>query len=549
MDPRPSVFAKWYHEYIATFLICMAQVLCQGSITMSLSTMNIVLESFDSVDTSKQVWFMGSFALTVGTFILVSGKLGDIFGLKFIFVIGWFWCTWTSLLVGFTVYVNVTFYIICRALQGIGFALLLPCGLGLLGTIYDGNSRKNLIFGLMGISGPIGATVGAIGAAAIAEFWWWPWCFWILSISCLIFGGLSYYYIPDREEMKNHGVRKVQSEEGNHIVLAEKSSIAQYSLEKLKIESRANNSADSNTSRLQETTTHRSEESSSKPRPRFDYLGSILGISGLILFNFVWNQGPVAGWGLAYIIALLIVSVILIVLFFIVELKVAVDPLLPRSIFNIKIGLVLLCIGLGWGSFGVWQFYYWQFLFNLREYSPIMASLTYVPFLIGGTAAGLLVSAIISLTKPSYIIAFSSLCFMAGCIMLSVSPIDQSYFRLTLGQQVILCWAMDLSFPAAAIILSNYLPLEHQGMAGSLVSTVINYSVSLFLGIGSTIEVETMLKVQDLWRSYQAALFFGIGVSGLGVVFAIVFIIIQRNDKVGTFEEAKSLLESESTFG
>ena len=55
--------------------------------------MNIILKSFDTIDSAKQVWFMGSYALTVGTFILISGKLGDLLGLKLIFVIGWIWTT------------------------------------------------------------------------------------------------------------------------------------------------------------------------------------------------------------------------------------------------------------------------------------------------------------------------------------------------------------------------------------------------------------------------------------------------------------------------
>lgn len=65
---------------------------------MSLSTMNAILKSFselrgEEVPQSQLVWFMGAFALTLGTFILISGRLGDLFGLKKIFVLGWFWAT------------------------------------------------------------------------------------------------------------------------------------------------------------------------------------------------------------------------------------------------------------------------------------------------------------------------------------------------------------------------------------------------------------------------------------------------------------------------
>jgi DHA2 family multidrug resistance protein-like MFS transporter len=174
------------------------------------------------------------------------------------------------------------------------------------------------------------------------------------------------------------------------------------------------------------------------PKFQFDFLGSSLGISGVILFNFVCNQGPVAGWNKAYIITLLVVAMLLIVAFLFVELKAAKYPSLPKSISTFKIGLILLCISLGWGSFGVWQYYYWQFMFNLRHYTPLYAALTYTPFLIRGTVISLQVSATTPIKEPSYIIFGSSLGLMCGCIVMSITPIDQSFFEITLDQQQVL---------------------------------------------------------------------------------------------------------------
>lgn len=478
LDPRPTIFTSSHHEIIVVTLICLAQFFTQAGITLSLSTMNIILKSFDTIDSAKQVWFMGSYALTVGTFILISGKLGDLLGLKLIFVIGWIWTTVFSAITGLSNYVSVEFFIICRALQGIGFALLIPCGMGILGNIYPNGERKNLVFGCVGANGPAGAFFGAFIVALIAQLWWWPWIFWLLSIGCVVLTIISMIYIPP--------------------------------------------------------ITHHKLESYSEFFKRIDPLGTLTVIIGLILFNFVWTQGPVVGWNTAYIIALLIIAVLLIVAFFIIELYIAKYPLVPKSVFNLKIGMVLACISCGWGSFGIWQYYYWNIILNLRKYTPIAGSLTYVPFLVMGIIAAIASSIIISHTKPSYIISFSTICFMVGCLMLSVTPIQQSYFRLTLGQMFILCWAMDMSFPAASIILSDYLPNHHQGMAGSLVSTVINYSVSLFLGMSSCVETEIKLSTHNVLLSYRSGLYFGIGVASLGIFCSLIFIFVQRNDSKGT---------------
>ncbi|KAI5966463.1 ATR1 [Candida pseudojiufengensis] len=444
---------------------------------MCLSTMNIILKDFENSNTSSAytTWFMGGYALTVGSFILVSGRIADLYGFKKIFNIGWIWIIVWSIISGFSFYTNsIIFFIICRAFQGIGFALILPTGLGILGHIYSNGERKNFVFGCVGANGPTGACVGALMAGVVAQTWWWPWIFWLLAIFSFILLILSIVYIPHFE-------------------------------------------GDTTGNRLQ----------------KLNIPGCIIGLAGLILMNFVWTQGPVVGWNKAYIIVLLVVSVLLIAAFFVYELKFTEFPLLPKSIFNIKIGLVLACMSFGWGSFGAWQFYYWNIILNLRNYTPIEGGLTYITFLVLGCIASLLASFIISHTKPSFIISFSTICFMVGCIMLSVTPIEQSFFRLTFGMQFILAWAMDLSFPTCCLILSDLMK-NNQGMAGSLVSTVVNYSVSLFLGMSTCVEIETYKHNQDQLSSYRAGLYFATGIAGLGVICSFIFIFVQRKDANGT---------------
>lgn len=49
-------------------------------------------------------------------------------------------------------------------------------------------------------------------------------------------------------------------------------------------------------------------------------------------------------------------------------------------------------------------------------------------------------------------------------------------------------FGMDMSFPAATVIMSNAVEKHHQGIAASLVNTVVNYSISLSLGFAGAIE-------------------------------------------------------------
>lgn len=228
----------------------------------------------------------------------------------------------------------------------------------------------------------------------------------------------------------------------------------------------------------------------------------------------------------------------------------AKHPLLPRGIFTFRVGLVLSCMGLGWGLFGVWQYYYWSFMLNLREYTPINTALTYIPLLVLGVFAALIVGFFISKRNAPYIIFFAMVGFMCGLIFLSILPIDQTFWRLSFGQMFLLTWGMDFSFPAASLILSDFLPKEHQGMAGSLVNTVVNYSVSLFLAIGSTVEIEVFEKTNDTLQSYRAAAYFGTGIAALSVVISIIFIFTEHgNDSLPEYhsDEVKESSSNEST--
>lgn len=91
-----------------------------------------------------------------------------------------------------------------------------------------------------------------------------------------------------------------------------------------------------------------------------------------------------------------------------------------------------------------------------------------------------------------------------------------------------------MSFPAATIILSEALPKEHQGLAASLVNTVINYSISIGLGIAGTVQsqISPGKSEQEILKGCRSAFYVGIGLSSLGVVVATMFILDEHRRHV-----------------
>jgi len=88
--------------------------------------------------------------------------------------------------------------------------------------------------------------------------------------------------------------------------------------------------------------------------PRFDYLGCVTGVVGLILINFALNQAPLVGWGTPYIYLLFISGVITTAFFIYAEFKLTDNPLVPVRGLQPQALLTLGCVAAGWASHGIW---------------------------------------------------------------------------------------------------------------------------------------------------------------------------------------------------
>jgi hypothetical protein len=98
----------------------------------------------------------------------------------------------------------------------------------------------------------------------------------------------------------------------------------------------------------------------------FDVVGTILLALGLGLFNFAWNQGPVAGWSQEYVWALLLVSVAAFGAFFVWERRMGNEALIPLVVMQKNNLFVFLSLWLGWMSLGG----YWYYMLALYVHPP-----------------------------------------------------------------------------------------------------------------------------------------------------------------------------------
>lgn len=401
---------------------------------------------------------------TLGTFVLPAGRLGDMYGHRTICLVGYAWYAIWSVIAGVSIYSGDILFSFSRGMQGIGPALVVPNALALVGAAYGASPRKNMIFALFGAAAPTGWVVGAVFSSILAQLAWWPWAYFALAFACIGMIGLTLLVVPASQRE-----RPVQLSE-------------------------------------------------------FDALGSATGVSGLVLFNFAWNQAAVVGWQEPYTYALLIVSILLLGAFAYVELSVSAHPLVPLRKMGGEAALALAVVGCGWASFGVWVYYLWRLIESLRGYSALAACAQNTPVAISGLIAALGTGFMLSHVKVPYVLLLSTLFFLTGQILIATVPVGQIYWAQTFVSIIVMPWGLDMSFPSGTILLSNSTPPEDQGVASSLVNTTVNYSISLGLGIAGTIIRQVNSNGMDVLAGYRGAWYFGIGLDGLAALIALYFV-------------------------
>ena len=284
--------------FIAT--ICMAMYTNQLGLGNTVGIVSIIGESFGLTTAGELSWLVAGYSLSIGTFILIAGRLGDEFGHKRMFVLGMGWYAIWSLIAGFAVYSTYILFIFARVFQGMGPATTLPNALAILGSAYSPGPRKNMAFAWFGGTAPFGAISGFAfgGLFALA---WWPWTFWSQGIALATLTAFSAWIIPNQhsEDLSAHK-------------------------------------------------TH-SEKLTSMDLP-----GCITGVSSLVLINFAWNQAVVVGWEQPYVYVCLILGALFAAAFFLIEVYWAENPIIPFSSFNVDIAFVFGCTATGWATFGIW---------------------------------------------------------------------------------------------------------------------------------------------------------------------------------------------------
>ena len=147
-----------------------------GSAVASLTAtvVNVALPTLASdlgAGSSGQKWVVNGYTLTLASFILIGGSLGDRFGRVRVYRVGVIWFAVASLLCA--VAWNVESLVAFRLLQGVGGALLAPGSLAIIESSLRRQDRGRGVGAWSGMTGVAGAVGPLLGGVLVTVSWRW----------------------------------------------------------------------------------------------------------------------------------------------------------------------------------------------------------------------------------------------------------------------------------------------------------------------------------------------------------------------------------------
>jgi MFS family permease len=139
-------------------------------------------------------WIPGALSLSGGSFLLLGGRLADLYGRKMLLS----WC-----LLGFSAWTLIAsfatekyLYFVSRGMQGFFSAGAIPAALGILGAAYPPSQRKNRVFATFSAGNPSGWVVGLIIGGFLTSYSSWRWGFRVIAIVTIIMTACAFIFVP-----------------------------------------------------------------------------------------------------------------------------------------------------------------------------------------------------------------------------------------------------------------------------------------------------------------------------------------------------------------
>lgn len=442
-------------------LLCTCGAQLMDNVFMT--SVNIALPAIQkdfSVGSADLQWLISAYTLTFGGFLLLAGVLSDRYGRKMIFCIGMATMSVWTLADGFAP--NFIALAIFRAMQGIGAAMTVPSAVGIISNYFVAKDRT-LALTAFGASGAVGFCLGLIFGGFLSSSLGWRYIFYLAVVITGVIGVLGWFCLP-KDRMEGH------------------------------------------------------------VRPKLDFVGAGLSTAGLILLSFVLSSGGQYGWGKAFIIVLLILSIAMIVGFTWVEKKVP-NPIMPLSLWKLD-NFAALWIG-GFVMYGGYQTSIYYVTLIAQEVNKLSAGQTAIRFLPMG-CTGFIFS--LGMSRALEHIN-TKLLLVVGMTICAIAPIpgaimkadDLNFWKYVFPTTVLSVAGVTIVYCTITVVLLSSVPINAQSLCGGMINTAFQIGSGVGLALSSAVvqAVDTKKGHSEL-RQYETGLWCCSGLAVVGLIASVV---------------------------
>jgi len=400
-------------------------VLCSGVLMIVLDTtiVNVALpsirEDLKFTETSL-VWVVNAYMLTFGGFLLLGGRLGDLFGHRKLFLVGLIAFTLASLACGLaqTQFTLIT----ARAVQGLGGAVVTAVALSLIMDLFTETGERAKAMGIYGFVCSAGGSIGVLLGGFLTTTLNWHWIFLVnLPI------GLAVYVASMRllpRDPAHEGAVKV------------------------------------------------------------DVAGAVTVTTSLMLAVYAIVNGEILGWTSGTVLGLLGASVALMLAFLVIESKVKAPLMPLGLFKRRNIATANLVGVLWAAAMFAWFFISALYLQLVLDYNAMQVGLSFLPANLIMAAFSLGLSAKIVMRFGFRVpLAGGLLCAALGLALFARAPLDGRFVIDVLPGMVLLGIGAGVAFnPLLLGAMSDASP-EDSGLASGMMNTAFMMGGALGLAI------------------------------------------------------------------
>ncbi|KAI0899413.1 drug resistance protein [Annulohypoxylon nitens] len=416
--------------------------------TLSIQSCVIILPTIGQdigIPASRQQWVVSSYSLTFGCFLLLWGRIGDIYGKRNIFILGSAFMAVTMIANPFIR--NEIGFNIFRGLQGLGAAANVPTAIGILGVTFPPGKAKNYAFSAYAAGAPLGSAFGNIISGFIASFANWKWVFGAIGGTALVITCAALFFIPPPPPEPTNSPGRISSPKA------------------------------------------------------VDWTGGVLITTSILALLFALTEGNVVGWNTVWIYLLIVISMLLLAIFvfwqWYQEKHTTSQPLMKVSLFkNPQFSAAMVIMAMIFGAFND-MVVSATFLFqDYEDIGALQTTLRFIPTGVCGTITAFVVSHLISRIPTWILLLFGNLSVSIACLLFSV-PIPQhtSYFAYAFPAFILSVFGTDTGWPCLTMFTSKTVPQEDQAIGGALVNAM--GQIGRAIGLAITTAIQTAVMARD----------------------------------------------------